>query len=550
MPGGFHRHASRALTLLVIALALVGAELPAVASHEECDYGRETVPGTDGDDVLLGSGIEDLIRGRSGNDRIRGFGEGDSLCGGVGNDIVDGGDEDDFLNGGAGNDVIRGGTGRDNFAGQEGDDSIDGGPGHDTLGFHDATGPIQIDLEAGIATGQGTDQVASIEEIFGSDFGGTMIGSDADERFWTLGDGPDVIRAGDGDDYIVGQSGEGDDILEGEGGNDEIEGYGYGTDVLRGGPGNDRITAYEGDESLEGGDGDDQLRVGDGRVTIDGGAGRDLFGFDTSHGDAQIDLEAGTISGTARGTITGIEDVAGYYFKDTLLGDEIGNVMRGGARPDVIDGRGGDDQLVGGGGSDILRGNDGDDELIGAGGVDDLDGGPGIDSCSSGETTDDCEVIEILDDERARGPLDVVRLVAARQVLNGEVVVQMLVITDEPWETSELRRGELNIRLDYGREHDIDRTLSIEVLRSGRLVAVLERGATSHELGRLPARKAGGRGVVFTFDPASVGNADQSSYRFRAESNSSAPGCTKQLSDVIVERCLDITSTLEHSLQP
>ena len=76
--------------------------------HRDID-GFETVIGTEGDDVIVGSGVDDeplTLRGGDGSDRI---------YGGAGDDLIDGGAGDDQLVGGAGSDrfVVSPGTGSD-----------------------------------------------------------------------------------------------------------------------------------------------------------------------------------------------------------------------------------------------------------------------------------------------------------------------------------------------------------------------------------------------------------------------------------------------------
>ncbi|MCG8564040.1 MAG: hypothetical protein MI747_03060, partial [Desulfobacterales bacterium] len=112
--------------------------------------------------------------------------------------------------------------------------------------------------------------------------------------------------------------------------------------------------------------GDDILVGGDGADTLSGGAGSDtiLFAGDaaTSQG-VTIDLLTGLGRGAdAQGdTYTGIENVVGTAFDDTLTGDNTGNRLEGGAGNDLLSGLGGDDTLVSSGGDDRLSGGEGSD---------------------------------------------------------------------------------------------------------------------------------------------------------------------------------------------
>lgn len=66
--------------------------------------GKDTIEGTEGDDILSGG---------NGKDSVFGFAGDDILNGGNGKDLLNGGDGDDLLNGGRGKDLILGGGGQD-----------------------------------------------------------------------------------------------------------------------------------------------------------------------------------------------------------------------------------------------------------------------------------------------------------------------------------------------------------------------------------------------------------------------------------------------------
>ncbi len=85
---------------------------------------------------------------------------------------------------------------------------------------------------------------------------------------------PADIRAGDGNDKVVG--GSGDDAIDAGNGNDAVRG-GRGNDTIRGGDGNDKLAGDAGDDALDGGAGDDRLDGGKGTDTLTGGAGRNRF---------------------------------------------------------------------------------------------------------------------------------------------------------------------------------------------------------------------------------------------------------------------------------
>jgi VCBS repeat-containing protein len=91
--------------------------------------GGKSVIGTQGDDVLNGSGASDKIHGRGGDDAISGYGGNDRLYGGRGNDMLDGGAGSDRLKGDAGNDVLVYRLSENAHT----HDRYDGGTGTDTL---------------------------------------------------------------------------------------------------------------------------------------------------------------------------------------------------------------------------------------------------------------------------------------------------------------------------------------------------------------------------------------------------------------------------------
>ncbi|HSQ38227.1 MAG TPA: PKD domain-containing protein, partial [Acidimicrobiia bacterium] len=142
---------------------------------------------------------------------------------------------------------------------------------------------------------------------------------------------------------IVGTAGA--DALNGTAGDDVIAGLG----------GNDTINGLEGNDRICGGDGDDTLTGGLGNDLIDGGAGADTAAYDTAPSAVTVSL--GTTPGTATGghgsdSLTGIENVNGSAFNDTLIGDAAANILAG---------LGGDDNITGGAGNDAIIGGTGID---------------------------------------------------------------------------------------------------------------------------------------------------------------------------------------------
>ncbi len=138
--------------------------------------------GTDGDDVILGSGGSEVIRAGNGDDTICALGGRDVVRGQGGADYISGDRGDDDLRGNGGDDVILGGIGDDTISGQSGSDVLRG--------------------------------------VFGDD----------------------ALFGGNGNDKLIGARG--DDKLRGRKGNDTLRG-GRDNDDCKGGPGKDRRQGCE-----------------------------------------------------------------------------------------------------------------------------------------------------------------------------------------------------------------------------------------------------------------------------------------------------------------
>jgi Tol biopolymer transport system component len=98
------------------------------------------IVGTDGDDVLRGTELADVLVGLGGDDVLLAVPQvfsGDTLAGGTGNDALAGSDESDTLDGGPGNDLIRGGASFDLLTGGPGRDRLLGEGGRDLIQARD-----------------------------------------------------------------------------------------------------------------------------------------------------------------------------------------------------------------------------------------------------------------------------------------------------------------------------------------------------------------------------------------------------------------------------
>jgi Ca2+-binding RTX toxin-like protein len=203
--------------------------------------------------------------------------------------------------------------------------------------------------------GAGTDAVAApafgrIDPVFGFGFGLGIaplppieaqipVAPDEERR-----DDPDLTPAVSEDDVVVGTAG--NDVLDG----------GAGNDTLFGGDGNDTLTGGTGADTLYGGAGNDLFFAApdDGaNDAIFGGAaaadsGEDTVDYSQASAAVTVNLAAGTATGTSIGTdtLSGVENVTGSAFSDTLQGDGSANTLEGGR---------GDDTLTGGAGADEFR---------------------------------------------------------------------------------------------------------------------------------------------------------------------------------------------------
>lgn len=211
--------------------------------------------------VYCGSGA--VVTGTAANEILGGSFIGQTLHGGGGSDVI-------FANSGA--DIVFGDDGNDYISAGLDDgmnDVFDGGAGTDTVSYS-GSGPVTIDLLAGVATGAsiGSDTLIGFEVAVGSQSG-------------------DVIGGTNGNNTLYGLAG--DDAILGLAGNDAEHG-GAGKDQLYGGAGADRLDGGAGKDTLYGGGGKDVFdfnSVSDSRA---GGALRDVIA-DFRHAFDKIDLK-------------------------------------------------------------------------------------------------------------------------------------------------------------------------------------------------------------------------------------------------------------------
>ncbi|MFO1329537.1 MAG: calcium-binding protein [Rubrivivax sp.] len=373
--------------------------------------GTATGDGTDsytGIEGLFGGPSNDTITGSSGNETIRPRGGNDVADGGAGIDRIDyrnatgsvtvslvtnrsdgadgvdtlAGFENvrgslnfaDTLTGDAGPNLLDGSGGNDSLVGNEGDDTFVGGDGNDTLeggsqvfwdtaDYTSSAAPVNVDLTAGTATGQGTDKLVGIEAVWSTTGNDTLTGNNADLNLFWPNLGNDIVDGGDGNDFIA---------YDGTTQNTAVTvvftGVGSGTAV---GLGTDTFSGIEGvfgsnaGDVITGHDGGEYIRGGPGNDTLDGGGGIDRTDYRRAPAGVVVSLLAGSASGgDGNDVLSHFENVSGSLtFGDTLTGDN---------GPNDIDGRGGDDSLAGLAGNDTLWAGTGQDTVDGGADTDTL----------------------------------------------------------------------------------------------------------------------------------------------------------------------------------
>ncbi len=145
---------------------------------------------------------------------------------------------------------------------------------------------------------------------------------------------------------------------------DDVLVAGSGDNIINAGDGNDVLSAGSGNNELHGGAGNDLLYSGPGNDLLDGGTGIDTASY--AHATAGVTVNLGLLGaqntlGAGTDTLTGIENLIGSNFNDTLTGDNNNNVINGGLGNDILNGGGGDDLLIGGMGNNTMTGGAGAD---------------------------------------------------------------------------------------------------------------------------------------------------------------------------------------------
>ncbi len=212
-----------------------------------------------------------------------------------------------------------------------------------------------------------------------------------------------------------------DDRITGTAVSDDIRGLG-GDDILKGRPDLDTVSGGQGADTVNGGDDNDQLNGGPGPDSLNGGPGDDSYifannwGSDTITDDAALGISGERLSFTLVTTPITMDLIPKPRRPEVqsgtnrlnfganvsvveIDGSSSGDIIRGQADADGLNGIQGNDSVSGRGGADNVIGMEGNDTLNGGGGPDDIDAGTGSDrilaadnaadtiTCGGGEDT-------------------------------------------------------------------------------------------------------------------------------------------------------------------
>lgn len=317
---------------------------------------------------VIGDNGDNNLTGTAGNDDVIGLG---------GNDTLDGGAGDDYINptgegAAASLSTIMGSTGNDVI-----DLSmVDTSGGYVFLSYGNLSGPINVVVDGGEDLGsvdKGSDGIDTIVGVANPlsagwfDGGLTIVGTASNDTFdITVGNEQWIeLRPGDGQDNInlvgTGASLARIDFRDATNGievdltTSTIVNDGFGNTETVTGNIDWRVRGSFNDDRFTGNDANNSFRKAGGNDTLDGGGGTDRIRYDSPGiADLQVDLSAGTATGTVDGTaftdsLGSFEHVRGTSGNDWLAGDNLGGF-------NILDGRGGADTFVPGIGATRIDG--------------------------------------------------------------------------------------------------------------------------------------------------------------------------------------------------
>lgn len=410
---------------------------------------NDLLRGMGGNDTLYGGDGNDSLDGGDGNDTLYGDNGDDTLVGGIGTDKLYGGagqNTADYSASGSINvdlsagtasdglgaidtlaniqivkgsslaDIMKGSTLADTLIGSGGNDTFNASGGNDVYYGNDTVSTpdvysdkldysslvginnVYVDLSLSSSVNPGfvylrdgsnntlsTDNLYSIEEVYGTTGNDTMIGGSSSINTLYGGAGNDTLTGNMDGDVLDGSSGTNlanyamasdsviaDLSLASKNIYRSISGTANATNSdtlinlqnINTGSGNDTITGNSGDNIIKSGSGNDKLYGGDGNDILHGEDGNDTFiggaGDDTFYGgDASTDVslndtadyttalfgvDANLTTGVVTGnpstegtdTLDGIENITGSSSIDTIRGKAGVNTLKGGAGNDTI----------------------------------------------------------------------------------------------------------------------------------------------------------------------------------------------------------------------
>lgn len=302
-------------------------------------------------------------------------GVGVEVFAGDGNDTINTGAGPDIIHGGAGNDTINAGSGNDILEGGLGGDIMDGGQGTDSAIYTNAALGVTASLTTGLHTDPTNmasplltntneaagDTYAHIENLTGSAFDDILIGNSQSN----------VLTGGTGNDKLIGYGeGENADTLDGGDGTDTAS-YEYATYAITASLTSNTAT-HQGEAGVDTFISIENLIGGAGNDTFTGAAGIQANAFDGQGGSDTVSYAPSTAgvvatldptillhplaqtNDAAGDTFVSIENLTGTAFDDTLIGNNVANVLKGGDGNDILEGLGGADTFDGGAGSDTV----------------------------------------------------------------------------------------------------------------------------------------------------------------------------------------------------
>lgn len=364
------------------------------------DY-NDTLIGNSGANVISGGLGDDFLEGQGGGDTLQGDGGTNtasyahaaagvvaSLTGGLvtaSNDAagdvylniqnLDGSALADILIGDGAANTLTGNGGNDVLEGMGGADVIDGAAGVDTASYAHASAAVVASLSGALSgiTPSGDalgDSYVDVENLTGSDFNDALVG-DGSANTLSGGAGNDVLEGLAGADALDGGAGT-NTASYAHAGSGVVASLSVGlTGVvpsgdalgdtytaiqnLTGSAHDDQLIGDSGANTLNGGLGDDTLEGMAGADSLVGGGGNDTASYAHSGTVVVASLTSGlvvSVGDSVGDTFSGITNLEGTDFADTLIGDSAANTLSGNDGDDTLEGLGGADALVGGNGTD------------------------------------------------------------------------------------------------------------------------------------------------------------------------------------------------------